>query len=263
MKKLLFSLTFSAIFCSSLFANVANFTKPFGVSEFFHISSLYQNYFLPITYAKKTHDNRRHAESKFQFSLKKALFTDVTPLNLTLFFGYTQTSWWQTLAASAPFRESNYQPELFLNVPFERVKSLDGIQLGFLHESNGKDGEFSRSWNRVYLRANFITQSFIISPKIWWRVPEKEDDNPRISHYKGRGELDFYYRFKRQILGGKWTSNLRVGRQAKNSIQLEWVFPLFSSGFYGYVQYFNGRGESMIDYDKHTNRVGVGFLLFG
>ena len=48
----------------------------------------------------------------------------------------------------------------------------------------------------------------------------------------------------------------------KGTVELSWSFPV---GDYkhmkGYVQYINGYGESLIDYNQHVNRIGVGIAL--
>ena len=74
------------------------------------------NYLLPVTYAKNVpNDERKSVETKFQISLAKPLFYDLFGLRESLVAAYTQTSWWQITRTSAPFRETNYQPEIFLN----------------------------------------------------------------------------------------------------------------------------------------------------
>ena len=44
------------------------------------------------------------------------------------------------------------------------------------------------------------------------------------------------------------------------ALQAEWSFPLLK-WVGGYVQYFVGYGESLLDYNHRVNRIGIGFIL--
>ncbi|ALV23820.1 phospholipase A1 [Campylobacter iguaniorum] len=227
-----------------------------------NISPLYDNYILPFTYASKVpNGGSKNKETKFQISVKKPLLEDFLGLKESLYFGYTQTSWWQTTEESTPFRESNYQPEFFVDFPLN-FGSLKSAQIGILHTSNGQGGEKSRSWNRIYARGEFVYGDLSIYPRLWWRIPESDDDNPDIRDYAGNGDINFVFKLNKHYLNAKFTNNLHLDKTNRGSLELGWVFPIFSSGLYGYVQYFNGYAQSLIEYDKHTNKIGVGFLLF-
>ncbi|CUU83781.1 phospholipase A [Campylobacter hyointestinalis] len=243
--------------------NFAHTDEP--ITDFFGLETFHTNYILPETYTKNIPDDgRKKFETKFQISVKKPLVRDILGLDETLYFGYTQRSWWQTSKDSSPFRENNYEPELFVNFPTDilTIPNLKNFQLGVLHNSNGKDGEQSRSWNRVYLRGNFVYDGFSIAPRIWWRIPEHDDDNPDITDYAGNGDVSMFYKFNKHIFSLKLTNNLHLDKTNRGSAELGWMFPLFYAGFYGYVQYFNGYAENLADYDKHTNKIGIGFLFF-
>lgn len=222
------------------------------------------NYLLPVTYAKTIPDDgRKSVETKFQISLAKPLFYDVFGLRESLVAAYTQTSWWQITKESSPFRETNYQPEIFLNFASPKYLEKIGVQnlkFGLLHESNGRDGTNSRSWNRAYVQSDFVYGNLTISPRVWSVIGEK-NDNKEILNYIGHGDLRLSYKLNDQIFSLMLRNNLHFDKTNKGAAEISYMFPIFSSGVYGYLQYFTGYGESLIDYDRHTDKIGLGFVI--
>lgn len=208
------------------------------------------------------------AEVKFQVSFKFMLWEDIFKKNGDLYFAYTQLAMWQLYNRdiSSPFRETNYEPEAFL--AFDTAWNVFGFKnrfflFGFAHQSNGREEPLSRSWNRVY--ANFILNrgNLVLSVKPWFRIPEdaEDDDNPNIEEYLGYGELRALYRTGDNTFGMMLRNNLKFDNN-RGAVQLDWSFPLPGTDrIKGYVQYFNGYGECLLDYNASTSRLGAGFLL--
>lgn len=244
-----------------------------------------RNYFLPYTYSDEPNeapyreagfvdgDNElNHAEAKFQLSLKIPVLKDVFMVDDAIFFGFTLKSFWQVYNSdiSAPFRETNYQPEAFWVAPLDWNPFEDDgsyLSVGVEHQSNGRNLPLSRSWNRVYMNFLWEEGRWAFSFKPWYRLPEDDksdpadtsgDDNPDIERYMGHFEFTSVYRRHDQEVSLMFRNNLRQDNYG--AVQIDWTFPLWQR-IRGHVQYFNGYGESMIDYDERIERIGIGFLL--
>jgi phospholipase A1 len=235
------------------------------------------NYILPFTYnfsqnkevyqAVDPNADVQDAEAKFQFSVKIKLWESILGTNTDLWFGYTQLSLWQVYnsAFSAPFRETNYEPEILLN--FRTDTDIFGlvrnrfIQIGLNHQSNGRGEPLSRSWNRFVANFGFERGAFNMVLRTWLRIPEpaETDDNPDISSYLGNGEIQAGYFWEDFAIGATFRNSLRFNNM-HSALQLDFTFPLFKP-INGYVQYFVGYGESLIDYNHYSNRIGAGFLV--
>lgn len=231
----------------------------------FDLYAYKDNYFLPISYDTKQRVGREQNEAKFQFSIKKPLSYDLLGFNETINFGYTQTSWWQIYAQSAPFRESNYQPEIFAVFPYKDAKktALKGLKVALLHESNGQGGTKSRSWNRVYLESFFQLNELFITPRIWYRLEEspQDDDNTDIEHYLGYGDINFFYAYKDHTFKALVRNNLNLSDN-KGYGEVNWTFPFGKSNrTFGYLQLSSGYGDSLIDYNQEVNRISFGISL--
>lgn len=222
------------------------------------------NYFLPFAYTFHGRPNDpkyKQAETKFQFSVKKVLFENVLFLGESWNFGYTQTAWWQMYAESAPFRELNYAPELFVSFPFSGFGWLKSMSVGFMHQSNGKDGADSRSWNRVYANAVFHHKRFVFLPRLWYIVPESSlDENKDIRKYLGNFDAKIAYLGRDTFAYILLRNNLNF-KHNKGAVEINAGFDLFDNGVFWFVQYFNGYGESLIDYQRYINKLGIGFVV--
>lgn len=242
----------------------------------YSISPHRSNYILPYTYnsspnydavrAADPGKDLKHEEVLFQLSLKIKLWEDIFSQKADLWVGYTQRSFWQfyNFEDSSPFRETNYEPELLLNLRTDyRILGLRGrfINLGFNHQSNGQSEPLSRSWNRVVASAGFERDAFSLLLKGWYRIPESaaDDDNPKMEKYLGYGEIWGYYFWKENRFGIMLRNNLDFHTN-RGAVQLEWSFPLLER-VGGYIQYYNGFGESLLDYNYRVNRIGIGFIL--
>lgn len=232
----------------------------------FGLRPYHSNYILPLTYDTTSHeDGRKHTETAFQVSFKKDVFNNVFGFDETIGFAYTQRSWWQITQESSPFRETNYLPEIYVQLPNQNTNSMiKGAQFGFIHESNGQGLEAgkSRSWNRLYLEGYLKYGDTYIVPRIWYRIPESQadDDNRDIEDYLGYGDLTVFIPYEKSLVKVLIRNNLDFSDN-RGAIQIDWTYPLWDTGLFGYVQYFNGYGESLIDYNKKTNRIGVGIAL--
>jgi phospholipase A1 len=228
------------------------------------------NYFLPVSYNSDPYNEPYQAaiddedvelddiEVKFQLSLKVPIAIGLFDDRANIFAAYTNTSWWQAYNSdvSAPFRETNHEPELFMtfNNDWEILGFKNRLNgLGIVHQSNGRSEPLSRSWNRIYANFLFERGGLGVSLKPWYRIKEDEetDNNPDITDYLGYGDIKVAYKNNKQ------TYSMMVRKKA---LELTWS-RLTWGNIRLYAQYFHGYGQSLIEYDKSSDVFGVGFAF--
>jgi phospholipase A1 len=218
--------------------------------------------------------------AKFQISFRYQLFDDSgswarrMPWIDDLYLSFSTTSLWDLGESSKPFTDSSYRPRLFYS-NYDLARAMDGqlrlgVETGFGHESNGKDGTDSRSYNMFYARPTLTFGDpeglrAYFAPLIHNYI--SEDENPDIKDYRGyvdwmfgigsRGGLDFW-------------ATLRSGtRSDYGSAELNLSYPLskLSGGdLQGWLllQYFGGYGESLLNYRDKLDaqfRLGIAIAL--
>jgi phospholipase A1 len=202
----------------------------------------------------------------FQLSAKHNFF------GTRLYFAYTQISFWQAYNTkeSSPFRDTNYNPEIFYRF---KERPLDrgwlGADAGFEHESNGQRVPLSRSWNLLYLAPFYHRDNWLAYAKLRYRLPEdpKEtpdsaegDDNPDITDYLGYSDIHFYY-----LLPHGHLLHLLVRGYlgtSKGNVSLNYSIPMTGDkDAFLVARLFSGYGESMLDYNRSINRIGIGLMF--
>lgn len=237
---------------------------PFGVSlykpsyllPFYNTFSPYQS-----VYAGRTPDGQALKETEFkgQLSIKVPLWHKMFHTKTDLYVAYTQLSYWQVYTKSAYFRETNYEPELFISHQITNWATING---GVVHQSNGRGGDLERSWNRVYAEGILSLGNWMVSIKPWVLIFKNDSSrlhNPDITHYLGHGRFLFAYKFHKLVLSLKTRNNLESGFR-RGSVEVAASYPVFSHVL-AYVQFFSGYGQSLIEYNHHTNAAGIGIAF--
>jgi outer membrane phospholipase A len=216
---------------------------------------------------------RGGTSARFQLSFKYRLFDASTgfgqerPWLSGLYFGYTQNSLWDLSTESKAFRDTSYRPSLFWK--WERAGErafFDGARVGLEHESNGGQGDTSRSINIAFVRPEWRWQvaqdgTFAFTPKVYAYLDKEE--NPDIDDY--RGYVDWRARFE----SGNWvaTGVVRYGTANKGSVLLDLSRRVRDMKFgpvstYLHLQFFAGYGESILDYNvKNKSQLRLGFAI--
>ncbi|MBC7697385.1 MAG: phospholipase A [Bacteroidia bacterium] len=216
---------------------------------------------------------------KFQLSLKTEMLSNIPVIrslpyvtSSRVWAAYTQQSYWQIFdsEASRPLRENDYEPEIMLSLGIDN--QVDGIKksyiprllnLGFVHQSNGRSNPVSRSWNRVYLESGFeLTDRLSLMVRPWWRVPESQDDNPDIDKYMGYGDVTLRWEDEKRknAVSVLLRNNLRSDN--KGFAQVDLQRQVFNNPYLKlHVMLSSGYGETLLDYNHSQNIFGLGISL--
>lgn len=209
--------------------------------------------------------NYDNMELKFQLSFKTKVLQKILWGNADLWVAYTQKSFWQiyNTELSRPFREINYEPEVILNFPVKfRFFGFKTRMVGiaFNHLSNGKSEPFSRSLNRVILHAGLERKNWTVYIRSWYGMSDYGSDNPDISDYMGRGDLNVIYAKNGNVFSFIGGYNLNFNSNPRGSSEFSWSYPI-KNNLKGFLQVSHGYGESLIDYNHLQTTVGLGVSL--
>lgn len=248
-------------------------TEPWSPEAFFkeHIFGYEPLYFIAGT---------KSPNAKFQISFKYRVLNEHGYLAdhagwlKGFHVAYSQTSLWDWNAPSAPFFDTSYKPGLIYS--WDKIvggEDTNWFRLdlhgGLQHESNGKDGQNSRSMNIAFIRPTLTfgyPEKFQLQlqPRAWVYLGDLSD-NPDFPDYRGHADL-------RVVLG--WERDLQISALGRigdhgnhGSVQVDLTYPLMrpprgSFSVYLDLQYFVGYGESLLGYKDKSEIFRAGFSLY-
>jgi phospholipase A1 len=204
---------------------------------------------------------------KYEISFKCGLWY---PFDSGLFLAYRQLAKWDIYDRSSPFKEIDHNPSIFWEK--ENLLCSDFIRLiPYSHQSNGRDGQESRSMDRYFIEAQYsIGDKFNLGIRekagAYYAISNKNKD---IDHYIGYFETELFFQIRskygfleheRLYAKGEWVHN-RLN--TKYWFECGLTIRLFTARIQPdlYVQFYNGYAEFMEDYNKKTNALRAGFIF--
>ena len=220
------------------------------------------NYFIAGTTigGKPTATN---SDVKFQVSIAQRLTKSTLPFNTYLYLFYTQKCMWNVFENSMPMRDFNFNPGIGLAKHlFVKIRYVGKVTLMIEHESNGRDGIESRSWNKVSLASNiFIDPNFMVHGKVWIPIIDGQN-NQDILYYSGIYQVGTTFTTPNKRFGFALTMVKRKGWNFKYNTIWEVNYRLFKDeNQFLFLQYYNGYGENLLDYNQYHSRLRIGLVI--
>ncbi|MDR1225205.1 MAG: phospholipase A [Tannerella sp.] len=226
-----------------------------------HFSLFKDNYFMggvPLGQKVKA----GNSNVKFQLSISHRLTKSVLPFDTYLFLHYSQKTVWNVFEESLPVRDMNFNPGIGIGHLIIHENRYIGKTIFMLeHESNGKDSLSSRSWNKVSLGINLmLNNNFDAQLKLWAPIVDS-DNNRDILRYNGIGHFGLNYcnsdkRFHAGLLTTWRTESFSFNTQWEFSFKLN-----KKENQYLFIQYYNGYGENLLDYNRYKSIFRMGFVI--
>lgn len=220
------------------------------------------NYFTVGTqpFAKPTSTN---SDVKFQLSFMFRLTEATLPWNSYLFVMYTQKTLWNVFQESLPMRDINFNPGIGWTKPFfSKDRYMGKLTLLLEHESNGRDGDASRSWNKISLCASTLVDEWLMVHAKFWIPIIDGGGNKDILRYCGiyQGGVVVQSHNKRWNWGLTWVKRKGWNLNFNTIWEVSWRASE-KMNLNLYAQYYNGYGECLLDYKQFHSRLRVGIVF--
>ena len=220
------------------------------------------NYFIFGTSVNHT-PTKTNTDIKFQISIQQRLTRSTLPFGTYLYLFYSQKCWWNVLENSMPMVDLNFNPGIGLAKPlFVKNRYVGKVTLRAEHESNGRDGLASRSWNKISLAASImIDPQVTVHGKVW--IPIVDGQNNRdILDYSGIYQVGTEFTSRNRRFTASVVLVKRRGWKLNYNTIIELGYRIFRrDNQFLFLQFYNGYGECMLDYNQFRSRVRVGIVI--
>lgn len=241
--------------------NLSKDSTEYAISQSPAFSIYKDNYIISGTVLDHV-PSKDNSDAKFQFSFKQRIQNKPLVWGSYFYLIYTQKSFWDIYKKSSPFAENNYNPGLQLTKPIYSKNHLKGVfSFSMEHESNGRDSIYSRSWNFIGLQyAHFFSREVNASLKAF--IPLEKSDNPDLMKYIGYAEAQVSWNIIEELLILDIMARKGAAWDAKGSIMTSLSYrPSEKRNMYWTLQWFQGYGENLVDYNKHVSMLRIGFMV--
>lgn len=240
--------------------NTDSLRRDFDKQPYF---GLYKDNYFVFGTAVGPKPTRENSNVKFQISVAQRLTKSTLPWGSYLYLFYSQKVFWNVLENSMPMTDLNFNPGIGLAKPlFVKNRFIGKLFFLIEHESNGRDGDASRSWNKISLGANIMVDpNIVVHGKVWIPIVDGMN-NKDILDYSGIYQMGIQMFSNNRRFNASCTLIKRRGWNLNYNTIVELSYRLWKrDNQFLFMQYYNGYGEGLLDYNKFHSQLRVGIVI--